>query len=128
MGYTRLKGLLQHLYTSFARQGLNQFRTCFNTPFTLFEHFETQSPFKVLFARYRRKDETDPVTCKTDFLKSAVQPITTSNIHQSQTKLQFFVIVPFVRFLKLIILLLYSAFPTLCSWPRAETSEIEIIL
>lgn len=43
MGYTRIKGLLQQLHTTFARQGLNQFRTCFNTLFTFFEHFETQS-------------------------------------------------------------------------------------
>ena len=90
MGYTRIKGLLQQLYTTFARQGLNQFRTCFNTLFTFFEHFETQSPFKVSFARYRKNDETDPVTFKTGFPKSAIQPVTTSNIHQSQTKLQFF--------------------------------------
>lgn len=90
MGYTRIKGLLQQLHTTFAGQGLNQFRTCFNTLFTFFENFETQSPFKVSFARYRKKDETDPVTFKTGFPKSAIQPVTTSNIHQSQTKLQFF--------------------------------------
>lgn len=88
MGYTRIKGLLQQLYTTFARQGLNQFRTCFNTLFTFFEHFETQYPFKVSFARYRKKDETDPVTFKTGFPKSAIQPVTTSNIHQSQSAIR----------------------------------------
>lgn len=128
MGYPRLKGLLQQLYTTFARQGLNQFRTCFNTPFTFFEHFETQSPFKVSFARYRKKDETDPVTFKTGFLKS--QSNQSQLLISTSHKLNHtvFLIVPSVRFLKLIILLLYSAFPTLCSWPPAETSEIEIIL
>ena len=90
MGYTRLKGLKQQLHRKFARQGLNQFRTCFNTTFTFFEHSETRPPFKVSFSRYRKKVETYLLTFKTGFLKSAIQPVTTSNIHRSQTKLQFF--------------------------------------